>query len=443
MLYKIISNKESSGKVFVNDKFAKEHLFINKLSVFIRAGSKAVNIEIVKNSMQKDDEIILSQDVIETLLLPTSIKYQIRQEKDSLIIGPVIGLLMGANKEKFTKRVLKELTSYSHIYPEVNGLLLVIYTEGIDFINKTVKGYYYNPASDSKNSVWKEGVFPFPNSIFQRINLTEDVRIRLNEETNKCVFNSDYFSKWEFFKMVSNFRPFFNHLPDTRLLESTKDLEQMVSLYKEVYLKTLNGTLSRGIYKITSINGEYELKDKDGASVAVTTSFEKMEAEINAITKNKNYLMQQALHPLMVNERHTDFRVIMQKNHTLDWICTGIFTFIGRRAGISSSWGYISTFERFLEKNFNFNEQDIFKKRQEVIRVCKDVCKILDASGENYGDLGFDVLIDEELKVWVLEANKRHYHTVPLWMDDTETFYETKANPIKYATALSGFEVYE
>lgn len=443
MLYKIIPNTESSGKVFVNDKFVKEYVFINKDSASIRAGSKGVIIEILKNYELKDDELMISQDVLDILLLPIDVRYQIRQEKNSIIIGPVIGLLMGNNKTKFTRRVLKELTSYCHIYSEINGLLLLLYTEGLDFENKSVNGYYYNVDSKSKNSGWKEGVFPFPNSIFQRINLSEDIRIKLKEETNNCMFNSDYFSKWEFFKMISTFSPFFNHLPDTKLLETPKDLNDMVSLHQEVYLKPLNGTLSRGIYKITSKSSEYELKDKDGVSVKITTSLEDMQDTIDSIIKNKNYLIQQALHPLMVNERHTDFRVIMQKNHTLKWACTGIFTFMGRRSGISSSWGYMTTFDRFLERNFEFTQQDIFKKRQEVIEACSDICKILDASGENYGDLGFDVLIDENLKVWVLEANKRHYHTVPLWIGDIETFYETKANPIKYATTLSGFNVYE
>jgi hypothetical protein len=443
MLYKIISNNESSGKVFVNDKFTKEHVVINKDAISIMAGAKCMSVELIKHSELNDDELMVSQDVLDKLLLPKDVKYQIRQEKNSLIIGPVIALLMGTSKAKLTKRVLRELTSYCHIYPEINGLLLAIYTDGIDFENKSVKGYYYNPYSDSENSAWEEGIFPFPNSIFQRINLPEDIRVRLKEETNNCMFNSNYFSKWEFFKMVSTFSPFFNHLPDTRLLGDPKDLEEMISLHKEVYLKTLNGTLSRGIYKITTVNEQYELKDKDGILVNVTTSFEDMQDIVNTITKNKNYLIQQGLHPLMVYERHTDFRVIMQKNHTLNWICTGIFTFMGRRSGISSSWGYMSTFDRFLEKNFDFSQQDIFKKRQEVIEVCKDICKILDASGENYGDLGFDVVIDKDLKVWVLEANKRHYHTVPLWINDLETFYETKANPIKYAATLSGFNVYE
>ena len=443
MLYKIIVSTKSSKKVFLNSKFTKEHLFINAESASIRAGSISVNIGIFKDSQLNDDEIMISEDVLDTLLIPRDLKYQIIQKKNSIVIGPVIGLLMASTKAKLTKRVLKELTSYCNIYNEINGLILVLYTEGIDFENKFVKGYYYNPDLDFRSSVWEEGIFPFPDSIFQRINLPEDIRIKLKEQTNNSMFNSDYFSKWEFYKMISTVNPSFNHLPDTKLLGEGMELEDMVSLHKAVYLKTLNGTLSRGIYKISSIGDKFELKDKDGVVVEMTSSFEEIKELVKNITKNKSYLIQQALHPLMVYDRHTDFRVIMQKNHTLDWICTGIFTFMGKRSGISSSWGYMATFDRFLEKNFNFNQKDIFKKKQEVIDVCKDICKVLDESGENYGDLGFDVVIDEDLKVWVLEANKRHYHTVPLWINDIETFYETKANPIKYATALSGFNVYE
>ena len=68
---------------------------------------------------------------------------------------------------------------------------------------------------------------------------------------------------------------------------------------------------------------------------------------------------------------------------------------------------------------------------------------MLDLRKGNYGDLGFDVMIDEQLKIWILEVNKRHYHSVPLWINDVQTYYEVKAKPIKYATALAGFEVYK
>lgn len=442
MFYKILLNKETKGKVFISGEISASHILPNQTSTPVSAGHRSLNTEVIPHPALKEDEFMISEDVLESLAIPADIKYQVRFVKNGIRFGPVIGLLMTGNKNSLTKRKLKGLSDYSLIYPEVNGLLLALSAEGIDFEKGLAEGYYYNSDADGKNTHWREGIFPLPDSIFQRANVPEDVMIKLKQYTGNRVFNSNYFSKWEFWKMMSKFDTIREHLPHTRLLSSVESIDYMLSNYDAVYLKPINGTLSRGLYKVKKDKNSYIFQGKKGTDVKRTSFGKETEEFIKNITGGYRYLIQQAIHPLMIDGRHIDFRVIMQKDDTLKWVCPVIVAFLGDPGDICSNWGYQTTFKELFSRHYNFSQEKVFKKRQEVIEVCRNVCEMLSLTGENYGDLGFDVVIDESLKVWVLESNKRHYHSVPLWINDVQSFYEVKANIVKYAAALSGFSVF-
>jgi hypothetical protein len=442
MFYKVLSNTETEGKLFVPNKFLDRHLVGNTNSVVVRAGLLKQIVDVIIDSKLDEDTIIFSKGILKALSIPEDIRYQIVFEKNTIKIGPVIGLLMAVSEESLTRVRLRKLLDYCVIYPEIQGLIIAFSEEGIDFENNLVKGYYYNPWQKNKSRPWNEGIFPLPDSIFQRTGLSEESRIRLKKATKNSMFNSMYFNKWEFSKMVSKFQPFLKCIPETSLLKSIEDIDNMLLKHDAVYLKPVNGTLSRGLYKVTKIDGEYGFQGNQGSEITKISSIEEAENYIKSITCDHKYLIQQAIHPLRVDGRHMDFRVIIQKDHTLTWNCTGVICFVGGHGDICSNWGFTSSFEGILSRYFNFNQKQIFKKKQEIIEACKRVCGMLDATGENYADLGFDVIIDEALRPWVLEVNKRHYHVVPLWTNDTHMYYEVKSKPIKYAAAQSGFKVY-
>lgn len=442
MFYNIITCKEGKGKVYLPDKTFGKYIFIKGDSIIISAGKRQKSVKVVSKHDLNEDELMISEDVMEELLLPPDVKYQVKVDKDSIKIGPIIGLLMARNSESLTKNRLRDLLTYCLIYPQINGLILAFSLEDIDFEQQKVKGYYYNPNSEGKQDIWKEGTFPFPDSIFHRIDFHEDMRIKLKEYTDNCIFNSNHFNKRQFHKMVSKFEAFCPYIPETHGLSSIEDVDRIITNHGAAYLKPVNGTLSRGLYKVVNTNGVYDIKDKLGQTVLETSSNEEVDEFIKGILRGHKYIVQQALNPIKVKDRHLDFRVIMQKDHTRIWKCTGIVAFVGRKGDICTNWGFTADFEELMARQFNLNQQEIYKKKQGIIGACISVCKILDLTGDNYGDLGFDVLIDESQKVWILEANKRHYHQVALWNNDAQTYYDIKANIIKYAAALKGFDVY-
>jgi hypothetical protein len=440
MNYRILVNhSDNNSKVLVPIEFLHAPNEINTKYVFISFGQRKVKAEIDTDKCLECNEIMVSKDIADALYLNLEVEYQLKYDKNTIRIGPVIGLLLGLKKNDISNNLLKRALNYTLLYNNINGLIVVFSIEGVDYENGIIEGYFFNPKCEKRQLPWGKGVFPIPNSIFQRITLDKYNQNKLKSITQNCIFNSSYFNKWEFWIMVSRCSSVKYNIPYTRILNSLDDVDFIINKYGSSYIKPINGTLAQGIYKINKHLNTYLFKKKNKAQ---KLSRKQAKEYINNTIKDKKYIVQQPIEAFTIDGRHMDFRVIMQKDYTKEWMCTGIISFTGIEGDICSNSGGELLFEYALEGRLKLSRESTFIIKQNMIDICKKICKILDSSGENYGDLGFDVVLDKNLRVWVLEVNKRQYHSTPLWVGDIQTFYAVKTNPIKYAAALGGFTIY-
>jgi hypothetical protein len=138
-----------------------------------------------------------------------------------------------------------------------------------------------------------------------------------------------------------------------------------------------------------------------------------------------------------------EFEVIMQKDRSMQWSCSGIIAGLGKSESMGTNFlivGYTLSCYEALKTVFRMNEKDTFLKQQEIINICIEVCKAHEKAMGNYGELAIDVLLDEEKNVWILEVNKTYDHRFPLYsINDTEMYYRIITKPFEYAKALAGF----
>ena len=440
MIYSINSCIDADDKIHVSRQFCLNNNLNENCIYNLSIGKQTKGAKVIIDSRCRDDELRVSKGVMEYLHIPDGIRFQLKITGDIIRLGPVIGLLMGLKTKSIKKGMLRQMLNYTKVYSKLGGLLFVFCEEGIDYKSRLIEGYFYSPDRRPESRPWEKALLPFPDSIFQRIILPDETIKKLKKLTDNRMFNSRYFNKWKFWELVSRYDDIREHIPYTKRVVSFDDIKYMLTQHKCIYLKPINGTLARGLVRVLYDNGSYLIKAKDSREDSEVHSEDELFKELSYIVENKNYIAQQALYPVMLNDRPIDFRVIMQKDDSLNWQCTGIVAFIGMHGGICSNWGFVTTFDDALIDALNFSRHESYTMKQEVIGICRKICTVLDSTGENYGDLGFDVLIDVDLNVWVLEANKKHYHSVPLWIKDRQTFYAVKANPIKYAAALAGFE---
>jgi len=439
MLYKIILDNDNNGRVYLPKDFNNDLKHETSSFSKISAGLKECNIQSFTDSTLNSDIIKISNDLMSNLSIPQVLLYQIQCKDKTIKLGPVIGLLLGKKNVNIEKKLEKYLP-YTFLCNKNGGLLYVFSLDGINYDNQLIKGFFFNAQTFS----WEKATLPFPQSIFRRINLSKNTIKKLQTATGGRMFNSNYFDKWKFWNVAYKYPQLAKHLPYTKLLKSISDIDNMFKSYATLFLKPAAGTLGRGLVQVVKNKNQYVFKERDIKKPIITYNKEMAIKYVGEIKQNRSkYIVQQFIDLLKFEDRYADFRVIMQKDNTMKWQCTGIVVSMGEPDGICSNYpgSIYFSFEDFFSQYLTLSEVEVSQKKHEIITLCTRVCEVLDVEMGNYGDVGIDIGIDRSLKPWIFEVNKKHFHMVPTLIDDYTSYLNVKRNPIKYAISLSGFDI--
>ena len=92
-----------------------------------------------------------------------------------------------------------------------------------------------------------------------------------------------------------------------------------------------------------------------------------------------------------------------------------------------------------LIRIFNLDSPEADAVEERIKQICTEVCSFLDNNGGHYADVAFDMIIDQDLKIWILEINKRYLAKTLKSFSDHTLLRKVKTIPIEYAKAISGF----
>jgi hypothetical protein len=407
-----------------------------KVIVHLGFWKKELDVEIDVN--ESSNTIKLSKILFEDLTIPQDLEYEVTYSDRNLYIGPVIGFVPVASKNRLTPENLDIFKQYMKSYHQIKGLIILFSADSINFYRRTIEGYYYNPTSDS----WAPGIFPLPSVIYRKTGFGKKTFDSLIDLLGNKLFNTYFFNKWELWNYMKPYDELSNYLPYTVKLTTLDSLDEMLGKYGNVYLKQIGGYKAKGIVKVHKSDLGYHFVYRLRREKVIKDR-KQAEEFIKELNVNKNYLIQQSIEVVRFEDRPVDFRVILQKNGTGEFDCTGIIGRFGKTGSIATNFlldGFSHNCVESLKLAFNLSEKEAFQKEQEIIRVCKLMCDKLNETVGHYGDLGIDVIVDKNYKIWILEINKLHDHKFPLYgLNDTQMYYRVLANPFLYAKYLSGF----
>lgn len=437
---------ENEKVIYIPKEMAKE---FNK-KVKISFGSRTVTAVIepeddMEASGGSDFEdplkIRLSHKLAIRLQIPRVLTYQMKYDEDNMVIGPVIGLLLGNRNYLYTPRHMEKYSDRFGIYNQVGGLIYAFSPKTIDWENSMVYGLYYN----NVQSAWKFGRFPLPSVIYRRdFHSSPDIIKRLIEVTKGRMFNSWRFTKLYLYRYIKRDKELSEYLPPTELSRSYEQVKAFIDSNKGAILKPIDLSRGRGICFIKKYGNVYKISDyryRITKEIEVTGS-ESLRSYFDSNKEFFNrYLIQKRLSLARINGSCFDIRVVMQKDKTLKWKCTGIECRVAAKGSLLtniSKGGYALSIDEAFREAFSEDEEDNEKLKQQLDDLCHKLCIKLDDMNQHFAEFGLDIAVDEDKNLWIIEAN-----VFPSFKGfkrmDYETYLNIRYTPILYASHITGF----
>ncbi|ALC89729.1 hypothetical protein AM500_08070 [Bacillus sp. FJAT-18017] len=409
----------------------------NETMTFAFGGfKKEVNVKFSTNI--GSESIGIHRQFAEAFSMLCEVDLKWRIERDTFHVGPVIAFIFNKQSKKMTPKRLRRLKKYTARYKDVGGLFIIASADSIDFKNKTIGGYYFNPGGPEKKETWESGIFPFPEVLYRRGKAA--ALDQLSELMDEKVFNYPLLNKWELYDKLSDSPDVIHYFPETIQLQEKDRVFNMLGRFKCIYIKPSGGMKAAGIYTVTLEGEQYAVKNVRNQTKHL--DYGNFTAFLESLD-NRPHLAQQ---PIMNSElnRNIVFRVILQKSEEKTWECAGTYARIGVKGSIATNrvlTDYFLPTSQALRKVYKLSKKAAKGKREELIGICKKVCRGLDEKNVHYGDVAFDVMVDSNLRVWIIEVNNRsHNHNSPLkTIKDRKMYRRIVAAPLVYAGALAGY----
>jgi len=378
------------------------------------------------------------------LLIKKSFKYGIKFEQDGIRMGPVVGIIaprQGSRDRPFSSQTtfFQEIMASSR---KLGQICFAFYFTDIDWNRKVINGYFYG-----KNG-WQRGKFPMPDVIYPRSKFWVSNRVESRRRLTQLgvqILNPSMVGKWEAYCLLKKNPELAPYLPETRLVNSFRQVDFMAKKYRAVYLKPVNGTQGKNIIRIIKNKKSpgycYQYHANGSLHKGNASDLRQLQKQLRSVMAGRNYLIQKEINLLRYEGGIVDTRVMVQKDHNGKWEMTGMACRVGKLGAITSnisSGGSGKKVETVLNYNFSDSKQ-INQIIETMIFVCITAAQNIEEYLGSCGEMGIDIGVDRYGEVWFIEANLRPARYVFSLIGEKQTRLKSVETPLLYARYLAGF----
>ncbi|WP_102347304.1 YheC/YheD family endospore coat-associated protein [Bacillus sp. Marseille-P3661] len=285
---------------------------------------------------------------------------------------------------------------------KMEGVHFFFFSPGkVNFEKETILGYVF------EEGTWREKDQPFPDVIFNATPMKTPFQKEVYRRLKKKIPFTSYpiGNKMKVFKIISTISEFSHFLIPSMKVKDCKQVLQQITDNQRVVMKPLKGNQGKQVFFIEKNNNLFEVIEGENTKTLDENMFNNF---IDQLINEKSFLVQPYISCKTKNGFPYDFRIHVQKNGTGQWGITLIYPRIGSKAGIISNisqGGYIAKLESFLEKEFGIEGYDIQQSLEQfAIRFSEHFDKMYK---KPLDELGIDIGIDENKKLWIYEVNWR------------------------------------
>jgi|GEM_PF-1059592 len=210
--------------------------------------------------------------------------------------------------------------------------------------------------------------------------------------------------KWRKMRVLARSSVCRQHIPQTKIF-SYAALKAMLSSFRSVYIKPRNGSFGKGIIRVYRTENGY--LTHIGTHVKRHGSFDMMYSFITSKISGSKYIIQRAINSIKYQGSIVDFRVVVQINESGRAEVTGIAGRVSQNNRVVSNGnggGAVGDLESF----FSGRQYEYVKRKLHTLAlyVMAQVRKAYPRQTE----IGVDIAVDNNLKVWIIEHNYRPDH---------------------------------
>ena len=436
------------GSLCISNALRNKYSIPVQDTIKVRVGS----LEVLTRLICKEGErctYMLSPELNRTLLLKKGRRMQLRYDSlnNNIHLGPTIGILAVSliHRGQYDPTSIKaELIYLSHVSRSLHGQVYVFTPGSINWDNNTARGYTFQKGN------WAAAVYPLPDVVYDRITsrATETKNLstkqRLMQIPHLKYFNPSFLDKWKVYQLLVTDQILKSYLPETKVL-TPENFREMMQKYSTLFVKPSNGSLGKGIIKVSRNSGgamNFVMygrgKIKNHAENA--EEFFKKTARVRG---DKPYIVQQGIALAFYKGSAFDLRIIYQKDKNGNWYLGKKFVRVAPKgSSISnlSSGGRVELSKRILSYIF-IKKERINTKIEEIKDLCLRAATVLEQKSNGiYGELGLDVGIDKNGALWLIEVNSKPRKTTESEYS-TAVMRKTFKRPLEFASYLAGFPV--
>lgn len=439
MKYRVRVNQSKPKEIIVHPNTAASFNLQNGKKIKLGFGLQHLKVSVKISKGVKQNELVLSVNVLRILKLPPIRHYEIKIIRNGIQIGPFIGILQTMKKVR-----IRELDSYVKHYRKIGGAILAFSTRGLNMRKNTIQGYLYSPQAKK----WKRGTYRLPDALLVKAKVTKPLHSYMRKTWADQYFNAIHFDKWQMYEWLKPHPEINRYLPKTSLCRKPEDVLSFMDKngFSSAYLKPVWGSKGRGIYKIVKKSGHYVIhyrtKDKN-ESLSFTHEIA-FNVHIENLLKIEDHIIQQTLRLDIRQGPLNDFRIILVKDHSGCWKSIGMVARngpIGGVVGNRSSGGEILPADQLLQKSFQLSSRQAASYQNKMYDIAIKAAYAIDhASQRTMGRYGVDIGLDQDKNLWLLEVNNRNPNDfLPAYIGRKDLLYQIRLNNMLYTKYLAGF----
>ncbi|KUO49050.1 MAG: hypothetical protein APF76_10510 [Desulfitibacter sp. BRH_c19] len=354
---------------------------------------------------------------------------------------PILGILIkDTHANKLLKKQEPPLKYLEVIKANEQAKITIYFFSSGNLDENVINGIIFNKNSGN----WEIQQFPYPDVIYKLYGTKKEEGLdrklakQLKKRKIKTLNYLFTFNKWDVLKHLSRHENLAPHLPHTIYYNTSDDLKNMLNLFPKVYLKHCQSGLGRGVICISKLpEGSYEFRYYiNKLYVLIVNDFTRLIREVHKFYSNKEFIIQEAIDLIKIDNSIVDMRAELQKNGNGDIIISALPVRISNSNAPITTHANCMKFESFFKGYMNYSDEEIFKLKIRITHLLNIIYKCIEDCYGSSGELSIDLGLDKRGHLWFIENNCISSKVSFYKAYDKNSIHNSYLNLLEYAKFL-------